>query len=204
MNTLEAIKNRKSTRKFLVRKVKRRCIEEILFCGIQAPSPKNDQPWHFCVFDTEDKKNKIADILKNALQALKNENESKGIQRRDIDEAFSSVNVLKEASAIVFVYLDNSVYSAHDDGVRWSLHAKDVECTHILAVGAAIENMLLAAEDMGINTLWLGDIFFAYHELTKFITEEGCLMAAVALGYGDRTGIKPPRRMLREKVRWIS
>ncbi len=204
MNTLECIEKRKSTRIFLTGELPKECIEKILLCGMRAPSPKNSQPWHFCVVQSDDKKNRIAGILEKELQELKKENQLKKIQRPDIQQAFSSVEILRTAPVVIFVYMDNSIYSMHDDGLRWDLHAKDVECTHIQAIGAAIQNMLLAAADMGIDSLWMGDIFYAYHALTEYLGEKGCLMAAVALGYGADSFGKRSRKGIQEKVKWIS
>lgn len=72
------------------------------------------------------------------------------------------------------LYRGAAVYKIvyHEDGVRWKLCAKDVECTNIMAVGVAIENMLLRATDMGIDSLWMGDIFYAYNELVEFLKIE--------------------------------
>lgn len=40
-------------------------------------------------------------------------------------------------------------------------------------IGAAVENMLLKAEKMGIGTLWIANICFAYPELMEYMKEEG-------------------------------
>lgn len=204
MNTFEAIKERKSTRSYSAKPVAEEQIIEILSCAVQAPSPKNDQPWSFYIIRSADKRKDIADILRHRLLILKNQNESADIQRPDIEAAFESTNILEAASAIVFVYMDTDIYDIHDDGGVWDLCAKDVECTHILSIGAAIQNMLLAATDMGIDSLWLGDIFYAYQELTEYIGGKGCMLAAVVLGYGNETCCKPPRQELEKKITWIS
>lgn len=49
MNTLKAIAERRSIRKFKSRPVSRELTEKILAAGIQAPSGKNLQPWKFYV-----------------------------------------------------------------------------------------------------------------------------------------------------------
>ena len=203
MDTLKTIKLRRTTRKFSAKKIDRRYVEEILSYGIQAPSPKNDQPWYFCVVQAQEKKDKIAMILKKDLQKLQMENKKKGMFRKDIESAFETVNILKTASVVIFVFLENNLFSVHDDGVSWNLAAKDVECTHIQSIGAAIQNILLAATDLGIDSIWIGDIFYAYSALTNYLGEERSLMAAVALGYGLDTPDKTPRKDLNDKIKWI-
>lgn len=203
MNTFDVIKERKSTRSYSTKAVSVEQIRQILSCAVQAPSPKNDQPWQFCVVCSVEKRKAISDILRQRLRALKHENEAAGVQRPDIDAAFASADILENASVIIFVYMDTELYDIHDDGVKWDLSAKDIECTHIMSVGASIQNMLLAATDMGIDSLWLGDVFFAYQELSKFIGGKGCMLAAVALGFGNENVGKAPRQELDKKIVWV-
>jgi len=49
METLQAIKTRRSIRKFTSQKIPADKIEELLRAGMQAPSARNYQPWHFVI-----------------------------------------------------------------------------------------------------------------------------------------------------------
>lgn len=200
METIEAIRKRKSTRAFLKKEIDSDVLQEILSAGLQAPSPKNDQPWYFLIVEAEEKRRKAANLLEARLKELRAENELLGIQRSDISGAFESVRVMKEAPVLVFVYLDSEKCKGYDDDVKWSLNAKDFECTHIMAVGASIQNILLAATQKGVDSLWLGDIFYAYNELHEYLCTDGCLMATVALGYGFSDTVKSSRKPYEEAV----
>ncbi len=68
--------------------------------------------------------------------------------------------------------------------------------------GASIQNLLLAATDKGIGSLWICDIYFAYPELSAWLGEEGQLVAAVALGYPEESPAPRPRKPLEEILRW--
>lgn len=203
MKVQDAIYQRKSTRRFTKSEIEGNIIEEIIAAGTQAPSPKNDQPWKFLVIKSIEKKKKIADILENQLNRIKSKYIRQGKYREDIIGAFETVRIIKEAPTLIFVYLDFQKCKGHDDGVRWELNAKDIECTHIMAIGAAIQNMLLIATEKGINSLWMADIFYAYNELQTYLGEEGCMMAAIALGYGMDIGEKVSRRGLKEVIKYI-
>ncbi|WP_288315207.1 nitroreductase family protein [uncultured Dialister sp.] len=48
--------------------------------------------------------------------------------------------------------------------------------------GAAAENMALIAAEMGIGSLWNGNIFFAYDELKNWL-DAGEMMLAMSFGY---------------------
>ena len=76
------------------------------------------------------------------------------------------------------------------------------ELCNIQSVSAAIENMLLEATDMGIGSLWICDIFFAYEELCAWMDCGDELVAAVAFGYPEESPPPRPRKKLEDVVVW--
>ena len=67
METKKVIEERRSIRNFKVEEPSREIIEDILNCGMLAPSAKNRQPWYFVI--VKDKaKNKIADLMTEYTQ----------------------------------------------------------------------------------------------------------------------------------------
>jgi nitroreductase len=71
----------------------------------------------------------------------------------------------------------------------------------IQSIGAAIQNILLAAKDLEIGSLWICDIFFAYEELMNWLVEPGEMIAAVALGYSAEKPDARPRKSKTEVIR---
>jgi nitroreductase len=63
--------------------------------------------------------------------------------------------------------------------------------------------MLLAARDLGIGSLWICDVFYAYEKLRDWLGEEGEMIAAVCLGYPDEEPDARPRKPLAEVVRML-
>ncbi|MDY6845586.1 MAG: nitroreductase family protein [Chloroflexota bacterium] len=51
MNTLEAIFTRRSVRDFKHEPISEEDLNDLLKAGMQAPSARNEQPWHFIVID---------------------------------------------------------------------------------------------------------------------------------------------------------
>ncbi|RKX78770.1 MAG: nitroreductase family protein [Spirochaetes bacterium] len=84
MDVLEAIRTRRSIRKYTDRDVPDEFIEKILTAGIWAPSGKNNQPWRFAV--VKDKKLK-SEIAKQTIHT----------------------NILENAPVIIAVFLDHNV-----------------------------------------------------------------------------------------------
>ena len=66
MEALEAIKTRRSIRKYQDKKISGDIIKEIINCAMYSPSAFDYQPWHFIVAD---KKEIFKDILKAASHA---------------------------------------------------------------------------------------------------------------------------------------
>ena len=73
----------------------------------------------------------------------------------------------------------------------------------IQSIGAAIQNMLLAATDRGLGTLWIGHVFHAYEELCAWLGESRLMVAAVAVGHPAESPGPRPRRSVDEVTRWV-
>lgn len=51
MNTLDAILTRRSVRSFTSKPLSEEDVHDLLRAGMQAPSARNEQPWHFVLID---------------------------------------------------------------------------------------------------------------------------------------------------------
>jgi nitroreductase len=59
---LEAIKKRRSIRRFLDKEIEKEKIEEILKAGMTAPSAHNGRPWRFWLVRDQERKEELAQI----------------------------------------------------------------------------------------------------------------------------------------------
>lgn len=83
-----------------------------------------------------------------------------------------------------------------------STEEKFVETSNILSIGAAIENILLAATDLGIASLWICDTVFAYREICSYLGENGQLISAISLGYADEDPLSISKKDFNSVVEW--
>ena len=189
MNTLDAIAARRSIRKFKHVPIPEEVMQKILTAAIQAPSASNRQPWRFIIIQGE-KKVKMLRILRDRITRDKARGE-------DIGSSEWSAHVMEEAPVTVFVF--------NPEGLRpWRKHTTEqmfMDVLDIQSIGAAIQNMLLAAEDQGLGSLWICDVFIAYKKLCKWLGEKGELIAAVSFGYADESPTARPRKPMSEVVR---
>lgn len=77
------------------------------------------------------------------------------------------------------------------------------ELVNVQSIGAAIQNMLLAAHAQDVGSLWIGDTFFAYPELCEWMGQSHEMVAAVAFGYPDEHPSARPRKSVDEVTTWL-
>jgi nitroreductase len=131
-------------------------------------------------------------LMRQQIAEMKARGESTG-------SAQHSAAVMAQAPVTVFVFNPDGLHPwvSHTVGQTFS------EVVDTQSIGAAIQNMLLAAQALGLGSLWICDVFYAYEELRKWLGEEGQMIAAVALGYPDEQPDPRPRKPLDEVVRWL-
>ncbi len=69
MDALEAIRTRRSIRKYLDRPVPEELVRQVIAAAMMAPSARNTQPWHFLVIDEKEIRAKAARINPHARMA---------------------------------------------------------------------------------------------------------------------------------------
>jgi nitroreductase len=191
MNTLEAIAGRRSIRRFKEEPLPADVLEKILLAGTQAPSGKNRQPWRFVVVQGE-KCAEMVRVMRDGLAKAR-------AQGEDLGSGEGSASIMEQAPVTVFVFNPHGIHP-------WLAHSIDQnfqDVVNIQSIGAAIQNMLLAAQDVGLGSLWICDVFYAYEELREWLGEEGQMIAAVALGYADESPDPRPRMPMSEVARWV-
>ena len=205
ISALQAIKDRRSIRKFKPDAISEMDLHTILEAGIAAPSSKNRQPWHFTVV-RGDAKEELAKVMERGLNLeIKAHEPFLPDSMKFINGAFTSVNVMREAPVVVLV--SNDLGRCTDFASNLSVDERVAELCNVQSVAAAVENMLLAAQEMGIGSLWICDIFFAYPELSEWMEKKnlshGMLVAALAFGYGDEAPKARTRKSLHDVVTFI-
>ncbi|MDE7210328.1 MAG: nitroreductase family protein [Lachnospiraceae bacterium] len=219
---IQAIAERRSIRRYTDKDVPRRMIEEIIQAGILAPSAKNRQPWKFVVV-TGNAKTKMLAAMQKGLAREKKEPllpES----ALHLSGAEHTLSIMRQAPVTIFIMnvlaekIGNCVLGdapkKEMGGMLWqdtpekacgeqfSTEDRITEICNTQSIGAAIENMALAATDLGLGSLWICDTFFAQNELDEWLGAEGELFAALTIGYADETPHARPRKSMEDVVEW--
>lgn len=193
---ISEIENRRSIRKYTDTLVSQQAIEEILRAGMLAPSSKNRQPWKFIVV-TGDSKAEMLLAMKRGLQREKIEPllpES----AQYIAGAEYTMKIMEQAPAIIFI-VNTRGLALHQ---ALSPEERVYEICNAQSIGAAIENMTLAATEQNLGSLWVCDTYFAYPELQDWLNTDGELFAAMTIGYAQENPPARPRKKMEEVVEW--
>ncbi len=188
MDVNSAIEQRRSIRKFKDKPVDPTDIEGVLAAAIKAPSGKNLQPWHFTIVSGQHK-----DDLVDLMVSAANRREQEGIST---GSCLESARVMREAPILILIYNTHGPsQNNRENQYLWSVN--------IQSIGAAIQNLLLAAQARNLGTLWICDVFFADKEISRWLGRDDELVAGVALGYPEETPEPRPRRPLGKVMEWL-
>jgi len=191
VNTFEAISGRRSIRRFKRDAVPKEALERILAAASQAPSAKNRQPWRFTVVQGA-KRDEMVRVMRAGLDARETSGEETGSARWTTD-------CMGEAPVTVFVHNPAGAHPwlPRKENEAW------MELADVQSVGAAIENMLLAAQPLGIGSMWIADVWYAHRELNAWLETEEQMVAAVSFGYPNESPASRPRKPLSEIARHV-
>ncbi len=189
----ETILRRRSTREqFLDRSIPGAVLIEIVRCGLAAPSSKNAQPWRLHVVSDRA-------VLGDLAKAVETSRGADSYAPMDPltgkphpdwpSTVVLSASVLREAATGIFIENRSSfsrsrrtLIEAIQGGRIGSLVSYGFE---ILGIGAAIENMWIAAEAFGVRGCYMGDVVIAEEEISRRLGIEKDLMGVLALGYSE-------------------
>lgn len=173
---MNAILSRRSIRAFTEEKVDQELLEEIVKAGAYAPSSLNNQPWHFTVISNKEVLDKLNFDTKEVIKSLDNEK----FKALGNNEKF---NVFYNAPVAIIVSGEEADMMS------------EVDCA------AATENMLIAAESLGIGSCWIGfvTLLFKGEKGEEYRKEFGIKDGykpyfAIVLGHKKVEGANAPKR----------
>jgi PPOX class probable F420-dependent enzyme len=180
-------RERHVVRQFKPIEVPRALVEQTLEAARWAPSPHGAQPWRFVVLTRPEPKQKLADAMaaewRRNLDMDGQEPEVVETRLRKSQERILNSPVL----IIPCLYLED--LDRYPDAARQ-------EAEHTMAVqslGAAIQNILLSAYSLGLDTGWMCAPLFCPEVVCGALDLPATLVphALINLGYGAKD---PPRR----------
>jgi nitroreductase len=186
MELTEAIRGRRSVRKFKPQPVAKETLVKLLDLAGWAPSGMNRQEWYFVVVQGQ-KKDALLKIFSTAFEAVKPNLEKVFPNKPKIVEGIRQF-FQSYGGAPVFIL----AYAGKGPTGQWDTHS----------TALAVQNLLLAAHAEGLGAVWTDGILIKEAEINALMGIEGKkLVAALPVGYPDEIPRVPPRR--EGRVQWV-
>jgi nitroreductase len=180
MDTIEAIKTRRSIRKFKADAVDDKTLETVLDAARLAPSWSNTQCWKFIVIRDNGMKARLAETLK-LVPALGSNPASNSIKT-------APVVIVAIAEKGVSGYFEGKTET--DKGEYWFM----------FDVALAMQNLVLAATALGLGTVHLGLFDSKKAASILEIPDNYQVVEMTPLGYPEYQPNQRPRKSLSEIV----
>lgn len=174
--TIATIMRRRTIRKFKNNQISDENLQQILDCAIHAPNSRNSQQWHFTVVQNADMISKLVDTAKTNI-------ENAGIP--------FLMEKIQDPNYHTFYGAPTAIFVSGPKTEKYT----GVDC------GIAAENMMLAAESLGIGSVCLGSTALLFESDAPETLEKELQfpegyghVCVVALGYTDGESPATPER----------
>ena len=186
MTTLDAIKTRRSTRKFKSYPIEQEKLDKIIEAGRYAPSGGNSQTCHFIIVRNKEVLAKLAELAQSAFAKME-------ITEGMYKSIANSIRASKKG---------NYVFHYDPDILIIVANQKDYG-NNIADCACALENMMIAANELDLGSVWINqlkwlneDETLLEYERTLGLEENERIYGALAVGYADTEDGLPCRKPL--------
>jgi coenzyme F420-0:L-glutamate ligase/coenzyme F420-1:gamma-L-glutamate ligase len=199
LSCYEALKTRRTVRDLRPQPVPRVLLQRIVETACWAPAPHHTKPWRFAVIVEQEVKERLA-LTMSARWAADLTMDDLAEQRIELVTSRSRRRIAA-AGALVLISLLKGTLQRYPDTRRQE--AEYTMGAH--SVGAAIENLLLAAHDAGLAGSWMCAPLFCPDAVCEAVAlpESWEPQALILLGFPLQPAAPRPPADLSELVTWV-
>lgn len=195
--------SRRSIRKYEEKDIPLSEIKELIQAATTAPSACNSQCWKFVAIKDKDVIGKIAEAVGSKFDEMLSFHQ--GILPENyIESKKKAVTFFTKAPVVIAVFMTSWEY--FDPMVVSILEKQDYSnqdlsslfgYPDILSIGAAVQNLLLAAHEKGYGACWMNDPVLAKEEIREILglSAEHIFMSLIPIGFPAYT---PREKNLKE------
>jgi coenzyme F420-0:L-glutamate ligase/coenzyme F420-1:gamma-L-glutamate ligase len=190
------LRNRRSVRTYQDHPIERALLEQMVEAARWAPSPHGRQPWRFAILTQHEPKQRLAEQMGETWRAnLQMDGQSEEIVNLRLEKSYQRI---LRAPAIIIPCLYLEDLDRYPDQTR---QANEVTMA-IQSLGAAVQNMLLMAYDLGLDTGWMCAPLFCPEVACVALNLDKKLIphALITVGYAAADPVRRPRLPLDQLV----
>lgn len=208
MDLQDTIKRRRSIRRFKPDPVPTTDIEKMVYAASLAPSGGNFQPWHFLAVTDPHKRDGIAKIVHDEGVALSRRmSEKPSLPSLVASLVFSKAPVVFVVLVEPFPLENDPFFSAFQK--EQNITGRHIDryggFVNVQSVGAAIQNLLLTAYELGYGSCWLRIPYYAKDSLEAFLEVKPPweILALIPVGIPDHKPTMPPRKPVQKILTYV-
>jgi len=185
---LDTIHGRRSVRRYLPKEVPDEVVEQVLEAARWAPSPHGRQPWRFAVLTKTQTRERLAGAMGEEWRAnLEMDGQGAEVVERRLE---GSRRRLLDAPVLVLLCLYLEDLDEYPDAGR----QRGETTMAVQSLGAAAQNALLAAYDLGLDAGWMCAPLFCPERVVEALGLDQKLVPHALLTLGYAEGDPPKRR----------
>jgi coenzyme F420-0:L-glutamate ligase / coenzyme F420-1:gamma-L-glutamate ligase len=187
-SVFDALTQRRMTRRFLAQPLDAQLVEQLLTAACHAPSPHNRQPWRFAII-SGDARARLALAMGMRLRAdLARDGVAHTAIEADATRSFARIT---GAPTLILACLSMRDMDVYPDARR----AANERWMAGQAVAAAIQNILISAQALGLGACWMCAPLFCPDTVrdTLKLPADWEAQALIALGHPDGPPRERPR-----------
>jgi nitroreductase len=185
MDVMQAIKGRRSIRKYRDEPVPEEALQTVLEAARWAPSWSNTQCWRLVVVRDRETKSKLADTLKGIKAGRPN----------------PSNETVRTAPIVIAACAELGLTGRHrDESGEKKLATDKGETWYMFDLALASQNMSLAAYSLGLGTVHIGLLDAAEAATVLGVPDNVAVVELIPLGWPDEEPEAPSRKEINEFV----
>jgi len=193
--TIDAILERRSARKFSPEEIPDEDLSMILEAGLRAPSSKNSQPWYLAVAKGQPKE-EICRWVEENPERLPTKPGKLLIDEplaRTRDSTWHTLRYVRAAPVLILIF-NRAPFTGSKARMEDDIRSGKRVCfeNEYIGLGACMQNMLLAADSLGLGAIPVMDILPAAPLFRQRFQIEYDLAVGIVVGY-------PPKALPRAR-----
>jgi coenzyme F420-0:L-glutamate ligase / coenzyme F420-1:gamma-L-glutamate ligase len=189
LGAADVLTARRTVRDFTAARVPREAVRRAIAAAITAPAPHHSQPWRFVVVESADARTRLLDDM---LAAWNADLTADGFTPEQISRRVRRGEPLRKAPLIIVPCLVADAAHTYPDARR---NASE-RAMFLVAMGAAIENLLVSLAVDGLGSCWISSTLFCREVAVQALglPHDFEPMGAIGVGYAAAPAADRPAR----------
>jgi coenzyme F420-0:L-glutamate ligase/coenzyme F420-1:gamma-L-glutamate ligase len=195
LGAADVLAARRTVREFTADPVSPDAVRRAIGAAVTAPAPHHSEPWRFAVVESARARTALLDDMLDAWTA---DLRGDGFTPEQVERRLRRGEPLRRAPLIIVPCLVTEAAHAYPDARR----AAAERAMFVVAMGAAVQNLLVALAVEGLGSCWVSSTLFCQDRAAGSLGLPPGWQPMGAVGVGHPAAV-PPERPARDPERFL-